>query len=298
MHNKMVDTRRLHVLLELSRHGSMRAVAEMLDTTTSSVSQHIAALARDVGTALVEPDGRRVRLTPAGRRLAEHAVTILAAVEAARVDLDADAEPVGTVRVSGFVTAIRDLLLPIVVALAQSHPKLTIVVYEHEPAEAFGLLATDAIDLALTYDYNLAPAGFDATLDSVALSSARWGLGVPSGAGRTARGNSLAVFNAFRAQDWIGNSRNRADEDVVHLIASMAGFRPRVTHQCDSLDLVEELIVAGMGVGMLPAERRTRRGVALLPLAGPEVLMRTYAVTRRGRDAWPPLALVLDRLRA
>ena len=90
-----MDVRRLRMLLELSRLGSMHEVADALGTTTSSVSQGIAALAREVGTPLVEPDGRRVRLTPAGRRLAEHAVTILAAVESARLDLDPGAEPVG-----------------------------------------------------------------------------------------------------------------------------------------------------------------------------------------------------------
>jgi hypothetical protein len=52
------------------------------------VSQQIAALAKEVGEQLIEPDGRRVRLTPAGRRLADHAVTILAAVDAARLGSD------------------------------------------------------------------------------------------------------------------------------------------------------------------------------------------------------------------
>ena len=74
-----MDVRRLRMLLELSRLGSMHEVAETLGTTTSSVSQGIAALSRDLGSPLLEPDGRRVRLTPAGRRLADHAVTILAA---------------------------------------------------------------------------------------------------------------------------------------------------------------------------------------------------------------------------
>ena len=96
-----MDVRRLETLLMLSRLGSMRAVAEETHTTTSTVSQQIAALAREAGTPLIEPDGRRVRLTPAGRRLAEHAVTILAALEAARLDLDPAAEPAGTLRVAG-----------------------------------------------------------------------------------------------------------------------------------------------------------------------------------------------------
>lgn len=107
-----MDTRRLALLCELSRLGSMRAVAENLHVTTSTVSQQIAALAKEVGQVLVEPDGRGVRLTPAGRRLVEHGAGILAAVERARIDLSAQARPNGTVRVAGYGTAVRDHLLP------------------------------------------------------------------------------------------------------------------------------------------------------------------------------------------
>ena len=115
-----MDTRRLQLLLALSRLGSMRAVADVHHLTTSTVSQQIAALAKETGAQLIEPEGRRVRLTPAGQRLADHAVTILAAVESARLDLDPDAEPAGTVRVGGFATGVRVSLLPIVADLADA----------------------------------------------------------------------------------------------------------------------------------------------------------------------------------
>src|SRR5580658_9686092 len=107
MNNSGMDPRRLELLLELSRLGSMRAVAETMHITTSTVSQQLAVLAREAGTPLIEPAGRRVRLTPAGRRLAGHAVTILAALEAARLDLDPAAAPTGTVRVAAFASAVR-----------------------------------------------------------------------------------------------------------------------------------------------------------------------------------------------
>ncbi len=164
----------------------MRAVAETHGLTTSTVSQQIAALARDVGTTLVEPDGRRVRLTPAGSRLADHAVTILAAVDAARADLDPRAEPAGTLRVGGFATAIRASLLPVVAELAESHPAVQVLINEYEPLEAFALLAHDDLDLALTYDYNLAPAAPDSTLAAVPLWTTSWGLGVPTNASSVA----------------------------------------------------------------------------------------------------------------
>jgi DNA-binding transcriptional LysR family regulator len=287
-----MDTRRLQLLLELSRLGSMRAVAESLHLTTSTVSQQIAVLAKETGAQLIEPEGRRVRLTPAGRRLADHAVAILAAMDAARLDLDPDAEPAGTVRVGGFATGIRVSLLPIVAELEDRYPKVEFVISEYEPTEAFAMLTNDDLDLALTYDYNLAPASAAPVLETVPLWSVPWGLGVPMDAA-----SGAADIAAYADRTWIVNSRNTADEDAVRTLASLAGFTPRIAHEIDSLDLVEDLIVAGYGVGLLPIGRPTHPGVKVLALSDPQVVLTAYAVSRRGRSTWPPLRVVLDRLR-
>ena len=277
--------------LELSRLGSMREVGEAMHVTTSTVSQQIATLAREAGTPLIEPDGRRVRLTPAGRRLAGHAVTILAAIEAARLDLDPAAAP-GTVRVAAFASAVRQILLPAARILADGQPDVRLHILEHEPSEALQLLAADEVDLALTYDYNLAPVRFGRGLSSHPLGSTSWGLGTPSVPGRGG-GTALEVFGRYREQDWIVNSRNTADEEVIRVVASLAGFEPRITHRADSLDLVQDMIVAGLGVGLLPAAWPAARGVTLRRLRQPEVILRSFAVTRRGHAGWPPLALML-----
>ena len=295
MNDLGMDPRRLELLLELSRLGSMREVGESMHVTTSTVSQQIAALAQEAGTPLTEPHGRRVRLTPAGQRLAGHAVTILAAIEAARLDLDPTAVPTGTVRVAAFATAVRESVLPVVRLLAERHPAVLLVIHEHEPDEALGLLADDSVDLALTYDYNLAPARFDRSLVTQPLGLRQWGLGTPSAQGRVA-GTALEVFRRFADQDWIVNSRNSGDEEVIRTVASLAGFQPRITHRVDSLELVQDMILAGLGVGLLPDGRPARRGVALRTLGQPDVTQRPFAVTRRGRSAWPPLALVLRLL--
>src|SRR3984957_9875777 len=263
--------------------------------TTSTVSQQIAALARQAGPPLTAPRGRRVRLPPAGQRLAGHAVTILAALEAARLDLDPAAAPAGTVRVAAFATAVRESVLPVVRILADRHPAVVLAIHEHEPDESFGLLADDAVDLALTYDYNLAPARFDRSLDTQPLGRRQWSLGTPAGQGRVA-GTALEGFRRFAERDWIVNSRNGGDEEAVRTVASLAGFQPRIMHRVDSLELVQDMILAGLGVGLLPAGRPVRRGVALRPLREPEVTQRPFAVTRRGRSDWPPLALVLRLL--
>ena len=271
----------------------MRAVAEEFGYTTSTVSQQLAVLAREAGTPLVEPSGRMVRRTPAGHRLANHAVTILAALDAARADLDPAAEPAGVVRVAGFATAIRRSLLPVVAELAQSHPTVELHVREYEPPEAMALLADDDVDLALVYDYNLAPRSFAADVTAVPLWTARWNLAVPANdesAGTAER--SPRLLRRYANANWVVNSRNTADENVVVALAALAGFAPRVTHRVDSLELVEDLIAADLGIALLPADKPPSDGVQVLDLHDPDVELRSYAVARRGRETWAPLALV------
>jgi DNA-binding transcriptional LysR family regulator len=290
-----MDLRRLDMLLRLSQVGSMRAVADDLGVTTSTVSQQIAALAREAGTPLLEPVGRRVRLTPAGERLAHHAVAILAAVDAAMSDLDPTADPVGTVRVAGFATAIRRSLVPLVADLSRSHPHVHLRIHEHEPVEALHLLSRDDVDLVMTYDYNLAPAPAEPTIETSPLWSADWGLGVPA-ADAAPHHDTSALFHHYLDRAWIVNSRSTADETVVRTLAGMAGFTPAIAHRVDSLELVQDLIRADLGVGLLPLDQPTHPDVAVLPLRGPGVTLRAYAGIRRGRGTWAPLALVRDLL--
>jgi DNA-binding transcriptional LysR family regulator len=135
----------------------------------------------------------------------------------------------------------------------------------------------------------------DPDLTARPLWSTAWGLAVPAAQAR-AHPDALEVVRAFRDHDWIGNSRNQADEQVLRTLASMAGFRPRMSHEADSLDLVEDLILAGLGVGLLPCDRPVRAGVEVLPLVDPGVRLRAFAVTRRGQATWPALGLVLGEI--
>src|SRR5205823_12404209 len=125
---------------------------------------------------------------------------------------------------------------------------------EHEPAEALELLVEDAIDLALVYDYALAPRTFDDRFEVTPLWTARWGLGVPAGTDAVdlpaVAAKSVVTVDRHRDHDWIVNSRNDADERAVAALAAHAGFAPRIVHRADSLDLLQDLVAAGLGVGL------------------------------------------------
>ena len=71
-----MDVRHLQLLRELDDRGSVTAVAAATHRTVSAVSQQLRTAQRSAGMALVEPDGRGIRLTEAGRLLAAGAVEV------------------------------------------------------------------------------------------------------------------------------------------------------------------------------------------------------------------------------
>jgi DNA-binding transcriptional LysR family regulator len=290
-----METDRLRYLVELERLGSMRAVADEMLTTTSRVSHQLSLLATETGARLLEPVGRNVRLTAAGRRLAERGRIVLAEVEAARAEASGESEPAGTVRVVAFATAIRSVILPLMLSLAEMWPSVRIVVTEHEPDDARRLLLSDQADLAIVYDYDLAPAAHGPDLTVVDLWTTEWCLAVPA-AMEGLEGDSVDIVSRLAASPWIGNSRNGADEQVIAILCSMAGLVPEVRHRCDDLDVVADLISAGEGVGLFPVGRAVPPGVVLVPLAQPGLRLRASALHRSGRTLWPPMRAVVEGL--
>jgi len=83
----MLDPRKLHLLRELARRGTIAAVAEAVTFTPSAVSQQLSALEREAGVPLLERTGRTVTLTPAGQLLVEHAHAVLEQLERASAAL-------------------------------------------------------------------------------------------------------------------------------------------------------------------------------------------------------------------
>ena len=121
----MLDVRRLHLLRDLARLGTIAAVADAHAYTPSAVSQQLAALQRQAGVPLLVRTGRRVALTPAGTALVRHAETVLAELEAATATLSAARTGLsGTVRIGAFPSAVRTLLPAALVALGREHPGL------------------------------------------------------------------------------------------------------------------------------------------------------------------------------
>src|SRR5215467_6343661 len=85
----MLDATRLRVLVAIAKHGSVTAAAQALNYAQPSISHHMARLEAETGAKLMERSGRGIRLTEAGRLLADRAEEILGRLDAAETELAA-----------------------------------------------------------------------------------------------------------------------------------------------------------------------------------------------------------------
>src|ERR1700733_1143573 len=162
----MLDVRKLRLLRELGRLGTIAAVAQAFSYTPSAVSQQLSALEREAGVPLVRRVGRRVELTPAGTGLAARAEPVLALLEEAAAALAAELnELAGELRIGAFPTAVRTLLPAALVALGSAHPRLELLVTELDPADVPDALRTGMLDVALVHEYDYVPAEPDPALE-------------------------------------------------------------------------------------------------------------------------------------
>src|ERR1700712_3212414 len=139
-----MDVRRLELLRELAERGSITAVARATNRTASAVSQQLKVLEREAGIALTERDGRGIRLTGAGRKLAQTATDVAIALERAdAVWNDFRQEPQGEVTLTTFPTA-GQMLLPGVLAAVAEVPGLTLICSALDPLlPDFAMLTAD-----------------------------------------------------------------------------------------------------------------------------------------------------------
>ena len=321
----MLDVTRLRVLVAVARHGSVTGAAHALNYAQPSVSHHLARLEAETGTKLVQRAGRGIRLTDAGRLLAERAAEVIGRLDAAENELAVySGLRAGRLRLAAFPSALGTIVPGAAALLHSQHPTVDLRLTEAEPPEAVRMLRAGYVDVALIFRHEpeadgpgAAGAGADRSGDGAAAGQEQGDLReqvllsepvhliMPAGA--WARGEPVlapAVTEVWPAdlarlagQRWIAGC-DRCREHLLRQCAA-AGFTPKIAFTTDDFVAVQALVTAGLGVALLPtlALRAVRNpGVRTVRLRGTR---RSVVAIRYGEPPDPPAtALLLDVLRA
>jgi len=296
----MLDVRRLRVLSEVAARGSFSAAARELTLTQSAVSQHVAALEREVGLPLVERGTRPVELTEAGYALTRHASGIFARLDGAEQELGEIAgRRHGRLRFGSFPTALATLVPPAFARFRRRHPEVVLTVVDDHLQRLIPRLDAGELDLALLYEHDALPEIAARDLERIPLLDDVFRAVLPAGH-RLARSRRPLELSDLSGEPWIGGAPNSAWYRIASHACGLAGFAPDVGFASDDYIAVQALVAAGLGVSLIP-------GLAIAhPLPGLEVrALASGAPVRRISAARPhdgyhgvPVTAMLDSLRA
>ena len=325
----MLDVTRLRVLVAVARHGSVTAAAHALNYAQPSVSHHLSRLEAETGTKLIQRAGRGIRLTDAGRLLAERATEVIGRLDAAENELAVFAGlRAGRLRLAAFPSALSTIVPAAAAILHERHPSVDLRLTEAEPPEAVRMLRAGYVDVALIFRHEAADGGRAGARDTSAIpgQAGQDDDPVPASESDDIREQVLLseavhlimpdttvcggepplapVVTELWAADlarladhrWIAGC-DRCREHLLLQCAS-AGFTPRISFTTDDFVAAQALVTAGLGVTLLPglALRAARNpGVRTARLRGTR---RCVVAVRYGEPPDPPAtAVLLDALR-
>ncbi|WP_026211843.1 LysR family transcriptional regulator [Longispora albida] len=246
----MLDTRQLAMFATVVRAGSFSAAARELHLSQPAISQQMRALERSIGGPLFLRAGRGLKLTEAGRILAERGMAILDELAQTRQRVQAVAAlDFSTVRVCAFPSANASLVPAAAAALAARRPRIRLELIEMEPPDSFDVLRRADCDLAIgfTYDGEAEDASIGDML-RVHLLDEPLALLLPATHALAGRGSvRLAELAAER---WITGCP-KCSVTVVHACTE-AGFTPDIACATDDNMAIQSLVAAGLGVALVP----------------------------------------------
>lgn len=289
-----MEVRHLELLRELRSRGTLGAVAAATYRTPSALSQQLKTAERELGVSLVEPHSRGLRLTWAGHLLADGADDVLAALARVQARVDAGrAEPAGTVRIGTLPSAGAALMPGLFSALRDT--LITVELDDFDLAEADYAARTADADLVIAHSLTSdVPAGAEGLVSRVILREPI-DVAVPAGH----RLAAAAVLEPADVADepWVAVPRGYPFAAIHEAIEAATGQAlPRVAHIRDNR-LVESLVEAGHGIGLLPRySTPTSGGYVLRPLTGVRATRAIVALARPDRAERLAVRAVLDAL--
>ncbi|SED77379.1 LysR family transcriptional regulator [Ruania alba] len=290
-----LSLRRLRMLRELHRRGTVTGAAASLHYSPSAVSQQLAQLEREVGATLFERMGRRIRLTELGVLLTEHAEDILDSVERAEMALEHAQGGVVSRLEGGVWASVASGLLPAALAkLAEEHPGIEVRTIELAPEDTAGAVLDGSLDFSFVIDYSDYAMPWDPALVREVIAVERLHGAVPTGSML----EPTVALAALADQRWVLAGGKSHFGRAVRIACRRNGFEPRIVHQVEEQSTALAMVAGGLGVTLVSdlVLDSVPEGVDIVALTEP--VLRTVSLAHRATNPTRrSLELVIDAVR-
>lgn len=286
----MLDVHRLRVFRSVVASGSIHAAAANLGYTASAVSQHVAALQRETGLALVTRIGRGIEPTAAGRALAEEIDGVLARLgEVESIVADLKAGRTGSLSISYFASAGAAWMPRVVRALLRDFPEIRLDLSLRDDLPASPAERSD-LQIIVDQDESHPPAGMRLhhLLDDPFVAV------LPSG--HPLAKSTVVELAQLATERWVDNdfARGRCRNVLVEACRA-AGFVPPFHVEAHDYPTAIAFVDAGIGLTVVPGLGATRLppGVVAVPVTCPTPVRSIYALVQTSMEDAPPVRRAL-----
>ena len=281
-----MDIKQLRALLAISETGSVSRAAEILHIVQPAVSRQLRLLEEDLGTSLFVRGRRGMELTDSGQLLVEHARRALRELDQAKAEIAPEPGAVTGIVTIGLLPSTSDLLAaPLITALKQKYPKLTVRISMGYADYLQKWLADGEVDVALLYDPKpSALLGIEPLLDE-----ALYLVGLPD-AGLTQ--NCPVPFHDLARRPLIVPSQPHGLRLLLDHACAVAGVRLSIVAETNAMSIQKNLVSNGFGFTVLPSvailEDVAHGRVCAAPITAPDLQRRivlALPTTRRSSIA-------------
>jgi LysR family transcriptional regulator for metE and metH len=244
--SNMLQRIHLAVVREVDRTGSLTAAATALCLTQSALSHTIRKIEQQLGTPIWAREGRRLRLTQAGRHLLGVANRILPQLEHAETTMRDYAQGQrGTLRIGIECHPCYQWLLKVVSPYLARWPSVDVDVKQKFKFGGIGALFGHEIDMLVTPDPLHRPGlRFEPVLDyEQVLVVAR---------AHPFAGQAFVVPTQLSGETLITYPVEIERLDIYNQFLLPAGCAPRKQKSIETTDIMLEMVSGGRGVAALP----------------------------------------------
>ena len=272
----------LAIAVAVLEEEHVRRAAERLGVPQPTVSAVMHRLANGIGAPLVQPRGRGIVATEAGRAFLPSAQQALVNLRAARQDLQEVIDPDRGRVALGFAHSrgIRDVPRLLDAFLA-AYPDISFTLKQGAELTLLDQLRAGALDVVIVA--SMPPA--DDRLESAVLAKERLFLIVASGH----RFASRASVELRQAADetFVGLTREHGLRRLFDSLCERAGFAPKFAFEGEEHETLRGLVRAGLGIAVLPHATHHDPALAEIALGDPAAHRHVRAVWHQDRRLTP-----------